>query len=100
VKQHRIIVSGLLDNFVCWCLAFVDQIGVKDVELVSLDDLGRRIVRAADKLAGSRRKNNNYVLIMRLVVFVPLVSRVNAVKVPRLARPVLVFPSICSRVHN
>lgn len=41
-----------------------------------------------------------YLLIMRLVVFVPLVSRVDAVKVPRLARPVFVFPVVARRMHN
>ena len=37
---------------------------------------------------------------MRLVVFVPLVSRVDAVKVPRLARPVFVFPIVARRMRN
>lgn len=59
-------------------LAFVDEIRVEDVELVALDDLGRRVV----------------MVIVRLVVLVPLVACVDPVEVLGLARPVLVMPPI------
>uniref|UniRef100_A0A8C3HVR3 Uncharacterized protein n=1 Tax=Chrysemys picta bellii TaxID=8478 RepID=A0A8C3HVR3_CHRPI len=56
--------------------ALVDQVGVEDVELVALDDLGRRVVE----------------VVVRLVVLVPLEARVDAVEEAGLAGPVLVSP--------
>lgn len=59
-------------------LGLVNEVGVEDVELVALDDLGRRVV----------------VIVVRLVVLVPLVPRVHAVEVFGLARPVLLIPPV------
>nr|Q8N1I8.1 RecName: Full=Putative uncharacterized protein encoded by CACTIN-AS1; AltName: Full=Cactin antisense RNA 1 [Homo sapiens] len=56
--------------------ALVDEVGVEDVELVSLHDLGRWVVK----------------VVVRLVVLVPLEARVHAVEEARLAWPVLVGP--------
>ena len=67
-------------------LALVDEVGVEDVELVPLDHLGGRVI----------------VVVVRLVVLVPLVARVNAVEVLGFARPVLVMPPVLSlapKVH-
>jgi len=62
VKQHGLFVSRFLDNFVRRGFRFVDEIGVKDIELemfsfvrfirtktnlIALYDLRRRIVNAA-----------------------------------------------------
>ena len=58
--------------------AFVDQVRVKDIELVALHDLGRWIVK----------------VIMRLVVFVPLEAGVHAVEEARFTWPILVCPEI------
>ncbi|KFP30785.1 Putative uncharacterized protein encoded by CACTIN-AS1, partial [Colius striatus] len=58
--------------------ALVDEVGVEDVELVALDDLGRGVVE----------------VVVGLVVLVPLEARVHAVEEARLARPVLVGPEI------
>uniref|UniRef100_A0ABI8ASY4 Uncharacterized protein n=1 Tax=Felis catus TaxID=9685 RepID=A0ABI8ASY4_FELCA len=58
--------------------ALVDEVGVEDVELVALHDLGRRVVE----------------VVVRLVVLVPLEARVHAVEEAGLARPVLVGPQV------
>ena len=63
-------VNGSLD--------LVYQIRVEDVELVPLNDLRRRVV----------------VIIVRLVILVPLVTRVNSVEVLRFSWPVLVMPPV------
>ena len=63
-------VNGSLD--------LVYQIRVEDVELVPLNDLWRRVV----------------VIIVRLVILVPLVPRVNSVEVLRFSWPVLVMPPV------
>ena len=59
-------------------LVLVDEVWVEYVELVALDHFGRGVV----------------MIIVRLVVFVPLVARVHAVEVLGLARPVLLIPPI------
>jgi hypothetical protein len=33
VKENSFIVSWLLDNLVCWCFGFVNEIRIEDVEL-------------------------------------------------------------------
>lgn len=58
--------------------ALVDQVGVEDVELVALHDLGRRVVE----------------VVVGLVVLVPLEARVDPVEEARLAGPVLVGPQV------
>mmetsp|Transcript_24829 Transcript_24829/g.51962 ORF Transcript_24829/g.51962 Transcript_24829/m.51962 type:complete len:212 (-) Transcript_24829:368-1003(-) len=56
----------------------VDEIGIKNVEFVSLHDLRGRIV----------------VIVMGLVVGIPVVSRLDAVEVTRFTRTVLVLPRV------
>lgn len=63
---------------VLWRGALVDQIRVKDVELVTLDDLGRGVVE----------------VVMGLVVFVPLESRVDPVEEARFPGTVFVRPQV------
>ena len=46
VQQDRIFVARLFDNLVCRCFGLVDKVGVENIELVPLDDLRRRVVRA------------------------------------------------------
>lgn len=60
---------------ILWCFALVDQVWIKDIELVALHNLRRRIV----------------VVIMRLVVLIPLETSVNTVKEARLPRAILVL---------
>jgi hypothetical protein len=62
----------------------VDEVRVEDVELVTLDDLGRWVV----------------VVVMRLVVFVPLVARVHPVEVLGLARSVFLVPPVHLRPNT
>lgn len=45
-QQDRVVVSGLANNFVGRCDGFVDEVGVEDIEFVTLHDLGRGVVRA------------------------------------------------------
>ena len=56
----------------------VDEIGVEDVELVPLHDLGGGVV----------------VVVVGLVVRVPIVPGLDAIEVPRLAGAVLVLPRV------
>lgn len=56
----------------------VDQVRVEDVEFVALHNLGRRVVE----------------VVVRLVVLVPLESRVHAIEEARLAWPVFVGPQV------
>lgn len=65
-------------NSVDWRLLFVDQVRVEDVEFVSLHYLWGRIV----------------VIIMCLVVFVPLITRMHTVKVLWLSRTILIMPPV------
>ena len=45
VKQHCVVVPRFLDNLIRWRLGFIDEIGVEDVKLVSLNDLWWGVVR-------------------------------------------------------
>lgn len=58
--------------------SLVDEVGVEYGELVSLDDLGRRVVE----------------VVVGLVVLVPVPARLHAVQIARLARPILVLPPV------
>mmetsp|Transcript_5720 Transcript_5720/g.11096 ORF Transcript_5720/g.11096 Transcript_5720/m.11096 type:complete len:461 (-) Transcript_5720:510-1892(-) len=66
-----------------WSLGLVNQIRIEDIELVALHHLGGGVV----------------VVVVRLVVLVPLVTRVHSVEEARLAGPVLVVPRIHLLVH-
>lgn len=55
---------------------FVNEVGVEDVEFVALDDLGGWVI----------------VIVVRLVVFIPLVAHLAPVEIPGFARPVFVRP--------
>lgn len=70
--------------------------------LVALHDLRRRVVRAGMALARSQPVMSCRwdVLVMGLIVFVPFVSRVHPIEVPRLPRPPLVFPIIACRMRD
>ena len=70
-------ISIFLDG-VDWRLLFVNKVWVENIELVALHYFWGRIV----------------MIIMCLVVFIPLISRVHAVKVLRLSRPVLIMPPV------
>ena len=80
--KARLPITPILVDRVRGCRDFIDQVRKKDVELVALHDLGGGVV----------------VVVVRLVVLVPLVARVNAVEVLGLARAVLVVPPIHLRI--
>jgi len=65
-------------------LGLVDEVGVENAELVTLNNLGGRIV----------------VVVVRLVVLVPVPSRLDPVEVARLPGLVLVRPSIGGRFER
>lgn len=65
-------------------LRFIHKIRVEDVELVTLNDLRRRII----------------VIVVGLIVLVPLVARMNPVEVLGLPRPILVVPPVHLRAHH
>lgn len=72
-----LVVEARLQE-VLWRGALVDQVWVKNIKLVSLDDFGRRVVK----------------VVVRLVVLVPLEACVDTVKEARLAWPVLISPHV------
>lgn len=55
---------------------FINEVGIEDVKLVSLDDLRRRII----------------VVVMGLIILVPFISHLDAVEVSGFARPVFACP--------
>ena len=65
-------------QFEGWCGGLVNQVRIEDVELVSLHNFGRRIVK----------------VVVGLIVFVPLKPSVNSVEISRLPRSVLVTPLV------
>ncbi|KFP75399.1 Putative uncharacterized protein encoded by CACTIN-AS1, partial [Apaloderma vittatum] len=71
-----VVLAGLQE--VLGGRALVDEVGVEDIELVALHDLGGRVVE----------------VVVGLVVLVPLEARVHAVEEAGLAGPVLVSPEI------
>ncbi|KFR13739.1 Putative uncharacterized protein encoded by CACTIN-AS1, partial [Opisthocomus hoazin] len=71
-----VVLAGLQE--VLGRRALVDEVGVEDVELVALHDLGGRVVE----------------VVVGLVVLVPLEARVHPVEEAGLAGPVLVRPEI------
>ncbi len=77
-QYSKVFVVGTGLEEVLRSRALVDEIRVEDVELVALDDFGRRVVE----------------VVMRLVVFVPLEASVDAVEEARLTRTVFVGPKV------
>ena len=71
-KYDEVLVVAAHGQRIRWRARLVDQIGVEDVELVALHNLGRRVVE----------------VVVGLVVFVPFESSMNAIEVARLPRPV------------
>ncbi|CAN0879886.1 hypothetical protein LINGRAHAP2_LOCUS13349 [Linum grandiflorum] len=78
----RLITTSISINRIRRSLGLVHQVGVEDVELVSLNDLRRRVV----------------VVVVGLVVLVPLVTGVDSVEVLWFPRSVLVVPPVNCRV--
>mmetsp|Transcript_8776 Transcript_8776/g.17198 ORF Transcript_8776/g.17198 Transcript_8776/m.17198 type:complete len:240 (-) Transcript_8776:1090-1809(-) len=75
--KHRVFgvfVQGISRSF-----GGVNKVGIKDVEFVALDNLRRRI----------------FLVVVRLVVFVPFESCPHPVEVARFARSVLIMPPVC-----
>ena len=86
LDQHRVLGARLLDNLVRRRLGLVDKIRVKQVELVTLDDLRWRVV----------------VIVMCLVVLVPFITGMHTVEESGLSGSVLVLPhvSLCARIKK
>ncbi|CAN0879895.1 hypothetical protein LINGRAHAP2_LOCUS13353 [Linum grandiflorum] len=74
----RLVATSVSIDSVRRSLGLVDQIRVEDVELVTLNGLGRWVV----------------VVVVGLVVLVPLVTGVDSVEVLRLPWSVLVVPPV------
>lgn len=73
-----LIAVAILLNSVHWRSRLINQIRVKYVELIALDNLGRRIV----------------VIVMSLVVLVPLISGMNPIEIFWLSWTVFIMPPI------
>lgn len=65
-------------NEVRGCLGFIDEVGVENIELVALNNLGRRII----------------MVIVSLVILVPLITSMNTVEVFWLSRAIFVMPPV------
>lgn len=59
-----------------WCFGCINKVGIEDVELVTLNDLGWKVL----------------MVIMSLVVLVPLVAHLNSVEVAWFSRTIRVGP--------
>lgn len=95
MQENSLIIPWLLDNLVCRSFRFVDEIGIKDIELVSLDNFGRWVVDAENHQDVIPLKfKSESVLIMSLIVLVPFIAGMNAVEIARFTRSILVFPVI------
>lgn len=63
-------------NAISRCLGLIDEIRIENIELVALNNFGRRVV----------------VVVVCLIVFVPFISHLNPVEIPRLAGTILICP--------
>lgn len=77
-QDAKVLVVGARLKEVLRCGALVDQVRVEDVELITLDNFGWRVVK----------------VVVRLVVLVPLEACVHTIEEARLAWPVLVSPHV------
>ncbi len=71
-KYDEVLVVTAYCQRIRWRARLVNQIGVEDVELVSLHNLGRRVVE----------------VVVGLVVFVPFEASMDAIEVAWLSRSV------------
>lgn len=83
-QNGKILIIRTRSQVIFRRCVLVDQIWIEDIELVSLYDLGWRVVH----------------VVMCLIVFVPLESRVNPVEIPRFPRSILVRPQINLRLQR
>lgn len=77
-QDAEVLVVGARLKEILWRGAFVDQVRIEDVELVTLDDFGGRVVK----------------IVVGLVVLVPLEARVHTVEEARFAWTVFVSPHV------
>lgn len=75
-KRFTPLASVLALDAESWRFSCVDEIGVKNVELVALNDLGREI----------------FVVVMSLVILVPLIAHLDSVEVTRFPWSVCLCP--------
>ena len=95
LQNHSVVIARLLDDLICRGFRLVDKIWVEYIELVSLNHLRGRVVGAMVWISiRLLLGEGDGLLVVRLVVLVPLVSRVNTVEVPWLPGPVLVLPIV------
>uniref|UniRef100_A0A7C8YLB4 Uncharacterized protein n=1 Tax=Opuntia streptacantha TaxID=393608 RepID=A0A7C8YLB4_OPUST len=80
VKPNNASLStiSIFLNEVRRSLGFVNKIRIENIELIALNNLGRRII----------------MVIMCLVVLVPLITGVNSIEILRLSRAILVMPPV------
>ena len=77
-NETSLSIAPIFIDGISGCSDFIDQVGIKYIELIPLHDFGGGVV----------------VVVMRLVVLVPLVSCVNAVEVLGFTWTVFVVPPI------
>lgn len=77
-NDARLTTIPVFLNGIGWSLLFIDQVRIEDIEFVSLHDFGGWII----------------MIVMCLVVFVPLITRMHAVEVLWLPRAVLIMPPV------
>jgi hypothetical protein len=82
-SDYESVWSIWLLQIILRCLSFVNEIRIKDVELVSLDCLWRRVI---------------YV-IMGLVILIPFIASLNCVKKTRFPRLIPIFPFVFVNRH-
>lgn len=75
-RRFTALPTVLTFDAICWGLGLVDQVGIEDVELVTLYNLGWRVV----------------MVVMGLVVFVPFVTHLDTVEVSRFPGSMLSSP--------
>jgi len=94
MKEHSLVISRLLHNFVGRSFGLVDEIWVEDIELVSLDHFRRWVIDTVDDINGNMPGQFIHILIMGLVVFIPFVPSMNSVEITGFPRSMLVFPVV------
>lgn len=76
--QTSFTSASIYFNVVDGCFCFIHQIRIKDIKLVALHNLGRRVV----------------MIVMCLIIFVPLISGMDTIEIFRFSWTILIMPPI------
>lgn len=74
LENSKVLVISARNKLILWCSGFFNEVRVEYVELVTLHNLGWRVIH----------------VVVSLIVLVPLKPSVHSVEVPRLTGTVLV----------